>query len=111
MHEAIVVDVHRDDVARYLRRDRDGVAVGVGVVGADLIARQEPPDECADRQDDDHDAQNDERLLAGLFGGLLFVVAVVFLFVVLRIFIGCIAVRRRALAFARVVLGIGVVSI
>lgn len=72
VHEAVVVDVHRHDIARYLRRDRDGIAVGVGVVGADLIARQEPPDERADRQHHDDDAQNDQRLLPGFLRALSF---------------------------------------
>ncbi|CAJ6761054.1 Uncharacterised protein [Burkholderia pseudomallei] len=61
----VVVDRERDDVAGHLRRDRDRVAVGVGVVGADLIARREPPDERADEQQHDDDREHDERFLAG----------------------------------------------
>ena len=38
VHELVVGDVERDDEARDLRRDGDGAAIGIGVVGGFDIA-------------------------------------------------------------------------
>ena len=54
MDERVVIDIEFGDVAGHFRGEGDGVAVGIGVVGAFQAAGQQPVDDAADdRQHDD----------------------------------------------------------
>ncbi|MDR8969651.1 hypothetical protein FEP58_06047 [Burkholderia multivorans] len=64
MHVDVVVDREARHVARHVRRDGDGIAVRVRIVGALLIARREPPDEPADDEQQRDRAEDDQRLAA-----------------------------------------------
>ena len=61
LHARIVVDVQLDDVACDLRRDRDGVAVGEGVVRALLVAGGEVVPAAADHEDSHDGGEDDQR--------------------------------------------------
>src|ERR1700744_848732 len=75
----VVVDIQRDHIAGYLRRDRDRIAVGVRVVRGYLVAGCEPPDERDYRDQQDDAAEDEQGFLARLLAvaGIVLVVLVV----------------------------------
>ena len=87
--EGVVVDVALDDVAGDLGGDGDGVALGVGVVGGDLVAGEVPIGCAADgREDDDGDEDDDgpAALLAAILALAVLILVLVVLAFVLVVF-------------------------
>lgn len=91
----VVVDAETHHVPGNFGRDGNCIAVGVRIVGAFLIARHEPPDECADCKQHDNDGENDQWLFAARFA-VFFAAAV-----------GITVVRAIVFVIARFVVVIG----
>ena len=58
LHPLIVVHVEGDDGPGHLRRDRDRVAIGVGIVGGGNVLRQVPVGDRAGGRDQHNERQN-----------------------------------------------------